>query len=136
MQINISSYQTLKPGTTGLYCPGGVPCTPVVFKDCDGVTVRIQGEGVRPEWHMGLHAGLLMSLFSWDISTGGLDYRTEDGWHIMAACGHRVSGAVKPGDKIALCPNCQFRLRFHSIPIQYPDRLPESYQPQGQSTQP
>ncbi|MBC8489858.1 MAG: hypothetical protein H8D45_27900 [Bacteroidetes bacterium] len=52
-----------------------------------------------------------------------LDYKDEEGWHIMAACGHRVSGAVKEGDKISLCPNCQFLLRFKQIPIIYPERL-------------
>lgn len=52
-----------------------------------------------------------------------LDYKDESGWHIMAACGHTVSGAVKEGDKITLCPNCQFLLRFKKIPILYPDRV-------------
>ena len=61
----------------------------------------------------------------------GLDFFDEDGWHIMAACGHRVGGAVSLGDKIALCPNCQFLMRFHAIPIQYPERLPKEYQPAG-----
>ena len=81
MQISASRYQTLKPGTTGLFCPDGVPCTPVVFKGCDGVTVRIEGNGIRPEWHTGLHAGLLKSLFSWDILAGRLepnDFRYEE----------------------------------------------------------
>jgi len=55
------------------------------------------------------------------------DYKDDDGWHIVAACGHYVSGAAKEGDKIALCPNCQFLARFKSIEIVRPDRLPDEY---------
>ena len=47
-------------------------------------------------------------------------------WWIMAACGHRVGGAVKPGDKILLCPNCRWLARFQSIKVVYPERMPES----------
>ena len=67
MQISVNGYNVLEPGTTGLYCPGGRPCIPVVFVKCDNVHVWIEGKGIRPKWHMGLHAGLLMSLFSWDV---------------------------------------------------------------------
>ena len=57
-----------------------------------------------------------------------LDYQDDNGdWWIMAACGHRVGGAVKGGDKITLCPNCRFSLRFGNIIIAYPDRLPEGW---------
>ena len=67
MQINATDYDSLKPGTTGLcYLPGQFPI-PVVFQKCDGVNVWIKGLGIRPQWHIGLHAGLLTSLFSWDL---------------------------------------------------------------------
>ena len=57
-----------------------------------------------------------------------LDYVDEDGtqW-VMCACGHRAGGAPKAGDKIALCPNCQFLIRFRNVEVVYPDRLPEEY---------
>ena len=55
-----------------------------------------------------------------------LDYQDKDGnWWVMAACGHRVGGTVKVGDKIALCPNCRLAGRFHNIEIPYPERLPD-----------
>ena len=55
-----------------------------------------------------------------------LDYVDDDGtqW-VMAACGHRTGGAPKVGDKISMCPNCMFVIKFKSIPIVYPDRMPE-----------
>jgi hypothetical protein len=55
-----------------------------------------------------------------------LDYVDELGtqW-VMAACGHRAGGAPKVGDKIAMCPNCMFLVRFQSVPVVYPDRLPD-----------
>jgi hypothetical protein len=54
-----------------------------------------------------------------------LDYVGDDGvFHLMCACGHRVSGDVKQGDKIDLCPNCSFLLQFQPVTIIYPDRLP------------
>ena len=55
-----------------------------------------------------------------------LDYADDSGvqW-IMCACGHRAGGDVKPGDKIALCPNCAFLARFGSIAVVYPERLPD-----------
>lgn len=54
-----------------------------------------------------------------------LDYLDSDNnWHIMCACGHTVSGDVKPGDKIAVCPNCRFLLNLgQKIVIVYPDRF-------------
>ena len=54
-----------------------------------------------------------------------LDYQDDQGvqW-IMAACGHRVGGAVKLGDKVLLCPNCRFLVRFQSIKVVYPERMP------------
>ena len=55
-----------------------------------------------------------------------MDYVDDDGtqW-VMCACGHRVGGSVEPGDKIALCPNCYFLVRFGAVEIVYPERLPE-----------
>ena len=54
-----------------------------------------------------------------------LDYQDEEGlWWIMCACGHRCGGP-EPGTKITMCPNCQFLLRFQSIDIVYPDRMPD-----------
>ena len=58
-----------------------------------------------------------------------MDYVDDSGtqW-VMAACGHRVGGAPKPGDKIAMCPNCKVLIRlFQSIPVKYPERLPPDY---------
>lgn len=53
-----------------------------------------------------------------------LDYVDDEGiqW-VMAACGHRVGGGVKLGEKINLCPNCMFLGRFQTIPIVYLQRL-------------
>jgi len=63
-----------------------------------------------------------------------LDYQDDKGlWWIMAACGHRVGGPA-PGSKVDLCPNCMFLIRFHSIPVVYPDRLPEEKLPNKQHT--
>jgi len=57
-----------------------------------------------------------------------MDYVDDSGTHwVMAACGHRVGGAPRPGDKIAMCPNCQFLIRFRAIDIKYPERLPPDY---------
>jgi len=55
-----------------------------------------------------------------------MDYIDDDGvqW-VMAACGHRVGGSPKPGDKIALCPNCRFLIKFQKIDIVYPELLPD-----------
>ena len=52
-----------------------------------------------------------------------LDYVDDNGtqW-VMASCGHRVGGGVRVGQKIDLCPNCRFLMRFHSIPVMYPER--------------
>lgn len=56
-----------------------------------------------------------------------LDYVDDDGTlFVMCACGHRVSGSVSLGDKIALCPNCAFLARFGPVKIVYPDRLPDT----------
>lgn len=58
-----------------------------------------------------------------------LDYQDEEGtWWVMCACGHRCGGSPRPGDKIALCPNCRFTLGFTggSVPIVYEDRVPLS----------
>jgi len=54
-----------------------------------------------------------------------LDYVDDDGtqW-IMASCGHRV-GNAQVGEKLDLCPNCMFLIRFKSVPVLYPDRLPD-----------
>ena len=51
------------------------------------------------------------------------DYVDETGtqW-VMAACGHRVGGGVKVGQKINLCPNCRFLMGFQDVPIVYPER--------------
>jgi len=61
-----------------------------------------------------------------------LDYIDDNGiFHLMCACGHTVSGSVKPGDKIALCPNCKWKLRFRlaaNVDIPYPELLPDEYQ--------
>lgn len=53
-----------------------------------------------------------------------IDFVDDNGtqW-IMAACGHHVGGGVKTGDKIDLCPNCRFLIRFKAIDIVYPERL-------------
>ena len=55
-----------------------------------------------------------------------LDYVDGDGtqW-VMCACGHRAGGGVHVGDKMALCPNCMFVSKFGSIPVVYPERLPD-----------
>jgi len=54
-----------------------------------------------------------------------LDYIDDEGHlHIMCACGHTVSGSVKVGDKIPLCPNCRWSIKFGYGKIVYPDRLP------------
>lgn len=56
-----------------------------------------------------------------------LDYYDEGGeLHVMAACGHRVSGSVKMGEKITLCPNCMLLIRFGTINAVYPERISES----------
>jgi len=57
-----------------------------------------------------------------------LDYVDDEGrqW-VMAACGHRVGGGVKVGDKITLCPNCSFLVRFKSVPVVYPERMAEPF---------
>ena len=56
-----------------------------------------------------------------------MEYTDDDGLHVMCACGHYVSGGVKPGDHMALCPNCMFLARFQSIEAVYPEQLPEQY---------
>ena len=55
-----------------------------------------------------------------------LDYVDDEGvlW-VMSACGHRTGGGVKVGQKITLCPNCMFLVRFKRIPIVYPERMKE-----------
>jgi hypothetical protein len=56
-----------------------------------------------------------------------LDYVDVHGcqW-IMAACGHRCGGGVTPGDKIALCPNCQLLVQLGtSVPVVYDERIPD-----------
>ena len=64
-----------------------------------------------------------------------LDYVDDDGtqW-VMCACGHRAGGAPKPGDKIALCPNCKFLIGFQKIDVVYPERLPTEMLPDKQYT--
>lgn len=56
-----------------------------------------------------------------------LDYVDDSGrqW-VTAACGHRVGGSARLGDKIAMCPNCGFILWFRPIPVIYPERLPDN----------
>ena len=57
-----------------------------------------------------------------------LDYQDESGtWWVMCACGHRIGGSCRPGDKIALCVNCRFTMGIAggSKEIVYPDRLPD-----------
>ena len=55
-----------------------------------------------------------------------LDYVDDEGvqW-VMSACGHRTGGGVKPGQKITLCPNCMFLIRFKRIAIVYLGRMKE-----------
>jgi hypothetical protein len=60
-----------------------------------------------------------------------MEYTDADGLHIMCACGHYVSGGVKTGDKMALCPNCMFLAKFGHIPVVYPEQLPlEMFRPE------
>ena len=66
-QINARDYEILKPGTKGTFHWYGNKPVPVTFRGMDGVEVLIEGQGVRPRWHQGLHEGLLYSAFSWDI---------------------------------------------------------------------
>lgn len=58
--------------------------------------------------------------------TARMDYIDDRGvqW-VMAACGHYVGGSPKPGDKIAVCPNCSFLMKFKPINVVYPDLLPD-----------
>jgi len=101
-QISARGYERLPPGTTGtFYWPGRKP-TPVMFEGMDGVEVLIEGEGVRPRWHQGLHAGQLQGSFSWNIITeeqykylycfnchiGQLHERIEGKWQCLN-CGIR-----------------------------------------------
>ena len=66
-QISARSYEMLKVGTKGkCFLPGNQPVD-VVFKGIEGVEVLIEGKGIRPRWHQGLHEGLLQSLFSWEV---------------------------------------------------------------------
>ncbi len=66
-QINARAYELLKIGTKGkCFLPNREPVD-VVFKGMDGVTVLIEGKGIRSKWHQGLHAGLLQSLFDWEV---------------------------------------------------------------------
>lgn len=54
-----------------------------------------------------------------------LDYIDDEGHlHIMCACGHTVSGSVKEGDKILLCPNCRY---LSQVIIEYQERIPDNY---------
>ena len=57
-----------------------------------------------------------------------MEYTDDDGLHIMGACGHYMSSAVKSGQKKAMCPNCMFLCRFQKIPVVYPEQLPEDIQ--------
>lgn len=83
-QISARGYERLRPGTRGaFYWPGRKP-TPVTFLGMDGVEVLIEGKGVRPRWHQGLHAGLLQSAFSWDIGEP----------QVSAALGRTVEGGL------------------------------------------
>jgi len=54
------------------------------------------------------------------------EYTSDDGaLHVMAACGHYVSGAVASGEKVALCPNCARLLKIRGeMELPRPDRLP------------
>ena len=54
------------------------------------------------------------------------EYRDEKGQlHVLCACGHYVSGSVKPGDKILLCPNCRLTLVCEgTVDIPYPEQMP------------
>jgi len=66
-QISARSYEVLEVGTKGkCFLPGSRPVD-VVFKGMEGVEVLIEGEGIRPRWHQGLHEGLLRSMFSWEV---------------------------------------------------------------------
>ena len=57
-----------------------------------------------------------------------LDYEDAEGWHVMCACGHYVNGEVRPGQRIAVCPNCEVLLNAgERVGIVYPERLPDEY---------
>lgn len=61
-------YWRLEPGTKGMfYWPGRKPTPVVLVTAADMVNVVIEGAGVRRNWHVGLHEGLLQSAFSWEI---------------------------------------------------------------------
>ena len=57
-----------------------------------------------------------------------MEYTDEDGLHVMCACGHYVSGGVKSGQKVEMCPNCMFLIRFQPISVVYEDQLPADKQ--------
>ena len=54
-------------------------------------------------------------------------------FHLVAACGHHITGAVKSGDRVVVCPNCSMRLRLgKEVDILYPKRLPEDLRYAGE----
>jgi hypothetical protein len=54
-----------------------------------------------------------------------MEYTDDKGLHVMCACGHYASGAIKPGDKIAMCPQCRLLAYFQKIPSVYPQQMPQ-----------
>lgn len=59
-----------------------------------------------------------------------MEYTDDDGLHVMCACGHYVSGGVRAGEKITMCPNCRFTAYLAGrIEIVYPNQLPERLRP-------
>lgn len=93
-QITARDYELLRPGTKGMFYWYGNDPVPVTFLGMDGVEVLIEGIGVRPRWHQGLHEGYLYSAFSWEISP-------------CNGCGNQGSTALfghrPPGDGLNLC---------------------------------
>ena len=60
------------------------------------------------------------------MSEQAAEYTSDDGaLHILAACGHYVSGGVAPGERVALCPDCALALKAKGeVELPRPDRLP------------
>lgn len=56
------------------------------------------------------------------------NYTDEKGnYHLMCACGHTVTGGVKEGMKVTLCPNCSFVARFRGVPIVLPELMEDRH---------